>query len=118
MIPRPETNEYAARTIAFDLALERLPLVFTSEEVLEWIHDVADWVEDAWVGARIIADTVNDPRRQHFPGARDRLYRRADGRLERYDPAVHGPWSRAGRPAEASPLLARVSPSGSPSSDR
>ena len=117
MIPRPETSDHEARTIAFDAALADLPLVFAPEQVLEWIHDKAGWVEDPWVGARIIADTVNDPRRQHFPGSRDRLYRRADGRFERYDPAVHGRWSKAGRPVETPPLLADVSPSGSPWSD-
>ena len=113
-----ETSEHEARTIAFDTALARLPLVFAAEDVLAWIHDNAGWVEDAWVGSRIIADTVNDRRRQHFPGSRDRLYRRADGRFERYDPAVHGLWSKAGRPAEARSAPMGVSPSGSPWLDR
>ena len=55
------------------------------DDLLEWVHDNACWVEDTWVEARIIADTVNDPRRQHLPGPRDRLYRRSEGRYERYD---------------------------------
>src|SRR5205823_12017086 len=105
-------------TIAFDAGLAGLPPVFAPEQVLECVHDNGGRVEVPWVGARIIADTVNDPRRQHFPGSRDLLYRRADGRFERYDPAVHGAWSKAGRPAEARSAPMGVSPSGSPWSDR
>jgi hypothetical protein len=45
-----------------------------------------------------IAGTVNDARRRHFPDPMDLVFRRSDGRYERYEVTVHGRWSRAGSP--------------------
>lgn len=89
------------RALAFGRALESVPPVFAAQDVFEWLHSNAEWVEDVWIEGRLAADTVNDHRRQHMPGPRDVLFGRVDGRYERYDPAMHGWWSDLGRPSEA-----------------
>lgn len=60
-------------------------------------------VDLALIEGLLIAGTVNDTRRRHFPDPMDIAFRRQDGLLERYDPEVHGRWSEGGtlRPVPA-----------------
>lgn len=108
MIPKPQTMSQESRREAFDLALRTLPREFEPADVYAWLHRNAPWIDDVWIQGRLVADTVNDRRRQHVPGPRDVLYGRIDGRFERYDPNAHGWWSNAGRPAEGPAATANV----------
>jgi hypothetical protein len=108
MIPTPQTVTQDSRREAFDLALRTLPREFEPSDVFAWLHRNAPWIDDTWIDGRLVADTVNDRRRQHMPGARDVLYGRPDGRYERYDPNAHGWWSDSGMPAEPPTPTARV----------
>ena len=108
MIPTPQRITQESRREAFDLALRSLPEAFWPGSVGTWLHENAVWVEDVWIEGRLAADTVNDRRRQHMSGPRDLLFGRADGRYERYDPAVHGAWSATGSPEPAGTRAASV----------
>src|SRR5439155_12421651 len=101
VIPMPQRITQESRREAFDLAVRSLPDEFGPGSVETWLHENAGWIEDVWIEGRLAADTVNDRRRQHMPGPRDVLFGRADGRYERYDPAVPGRWSATGRPEPA-----------------
>src|SRR5437588_12525719 len=112
MIPNPQTITQQGRREAFDLALRTLPRRFQPMDLYAWLHGNAPWVEDVWIEGRLVADTVNDRRRQHMPGPRDLLFGRPDGTFEPYDPNAHGWWSTSGRPAEppAATATATVTP--------
>jgi hypothetical protein len=98
MVQRPDIQTQRDRLETFDLAVAHQPLAFERADLFRWFHEHASWVEDVWIEGRIAADTVNDPRRQHVPAPRDLLFATPGGRYERYDPAMHGWWSKAGRP--------------------
>ena len=74
------------------------PPTFTDDTLLAWYERRVPWVDPLWVRGRITADTVNDRGRQHLPHPLDLLFRRADGRLERYVASKHGSWSALGEP--------------------
>ncbi len=94
----------------FAEALDALPEVFSQDDLSRWFAATAPWVDPLWVEGRLVGDTVNDRGRQHIPSPMDLLFLRADGRFERYNPAVHGRWSRVGAPV----LSLAVGPEGRP----
>lgn len=80
---------------------------FTQEDVEHWFGRRHGDVQRSTIRAHLTAGTVNNQRRVHFGiPVGDLLFRRPDGRLERYDPLHHGRWRR-GLPA-AGPSSARV----------
>jgi hypothetical protein len=79
-------------------ALHAQPDAFDDAALVAWFTNHAPSVDRLWVEGRITADTVNDPGRRHLPKPRDLLFRRSDGRLERYVASRHGAWSAAGLP--------------------
>jgi hypothetical protein len=114
MIHRPDIISQHDRLEAFEEAVAAQPAVFERTHLLGWFDENAPWVEELWIDGRIVADTVNDRGRQHIPGPRDLLFGRSDGRYERYDPAVHGWWTRAGRPVQSALASPTVRPLFSP----
>ena len=84
-------------------AIQAQPGPFGEADVVSWFALRAPWVDPLWVEGTLVAGTVNDRDRRHFPGPRDLLFRMADGRLERYVRGRHGFWSKAG-----TPIMARI----------
>jgi hypothetical protein len=92
-LPDPSVSEASLLLVA----VHGQPAVFGPEHILGWFERNAPSIDPTW-----IADSVNDDhRRQHCPGPRDVLFRRTDGRLELYAPALHGWWSASGTPTDA-----------------
>jgi|SRR2546422_9037860 len=77
-------------------AIQARPEPFGDADVATWFARRAPWVDPLWVEGMLVAGTVNDRGRRHFPEPRDLLFRMADGRLERYVRGRHGCWSKAG----------------------
>ena len=99
---RPPTF-HAPTAADLEEARSRLRDAISAQEgPFDW-YDVADRlrarsasVDLALLEGLLIAGTVNDTRRRHVPDPMDLAFRRDDGLLERYDPAVHGRWSNGG----------------------
>jgi len=83
-------------------AVSREPTPFDPAEIAAWLSERFPNTDPRLIEGLLIAGTVNDPRRQHFPEPEDLLFCRDDGRYERYDPSMHGRWTKAGRPRLAS----------------
>lgn len=72
---------------------------FTQEDVERWLLGRHGDVRRSAIRAHLSAGTVNNQSRVHFGmPVGDLVFRRSDGKLERYDPARHGRWRR-GLPA-------------------
>ncbi len=82
-------------------AIQAQPGPFGEADVVSWFARRAPWVDPLWVEGELVAGTVNDRGRRHFPGPLDLLFRKADGRLEPYVRGRHGCWSKAGMPVMA-----------------
>ncbi len=93
--PRP-----AARALFRD-AVAAQPPGFSPRAVPLWFEEHAPWVPPLLVEGLFISGTVNEPARRHYPHPDDVVFRRDDGRYERYKPEVQGWWSTLGLPAPA-----------------
>jgi hypothetical protein len=78
-------------------AVSREPAPFDPERIAWWAGDQFPATDRFLLEGLLIAATVNDPRRQHYPEPQDLMFRRADGRYERYEASVHGRWTKSGR---------------------
>jgi hypothetical protein len=83
-------------------AVAREPSPFDPGEIAAWLGERFPRTDPRLIEGLLIGGTVNDPRRQHFPEPDDVLFCRDDGRYERFDPSVHGRWTKSGRPRLAS----------------
>jgi hypothetical protein len=84
-----------ARSLLRD-AVASQPGPFDWYEVADRVRARSASLDLALLEGLLIAGTVNDTRRRHFPDPMDLAFRRDDGLLERYDPAFHGRWSDVG----------------------
>lgn len=73
----------------------------TNKAVREWILKKYPGTNPTTINCQIVVSTVNQPSRIHYPenhkprladSQYDFLYRPEKGRLEIYDPAIHGVW--------------------------
>jgi len=94
--PTAATLEEARSLLRDAIASQREP--FDWYQVADAARAHSSDVDLALLEGLLIAGTVNDTRRRHFPDPMDLVFRRDDGLLERYDPAIHGRWSEAGTP--------------------
>jgi len=94
LAPTPADLE-EARSLLRD-AVASQPGPFDWYDVAARVRTRSSNVDLALLEGLLIAATVNDTRRRHFPDPMDLAFRREDGLLERYDPAVHGRWSEGG----------------------
>jgi hypothetical protein len=77
--------------------------VFSRDDMKGWFAQRYPNIKESTVRAHIRAGTVNDPNRVHYSmKVGDLVFKRSDGRFERYDSQRHGHW-RSGRPLGSQP---------------
>jgi hypothetical protein len=86
----------ARAVIRYAVTMQRAPL--DRDGIAAWVLNRFPAADPHLIEGLLVAATVNDCRRQHYPDPDDLLYRRDDGTFEHYDPSVHGRWARSGRP--------------------
>jgi hypothetical protein len=107
-MPRKESSDAWSTPQTDDLAVDRarhlvrqavaeLQEPFSRVDVFGWFDEHAPDVPRLVVDGLLIAGTVNDPHRQHFPDPEDLLFAGEGGRYWKYDPHLHGRWSVGGR---------------------
>lgn len=80
-------------------AVSDMPAVFRGSDLVVRFKKQYPLVKETTVRTHISCATVNLPSRIHCHRDHDLLFKRPDGRLERYDIAVHGLWKN-GQPIE------------------
>lgn len=75
-------------------AVKDLPQPFTRDDVDRWFDANYPRVKHSTIQAHLTAGSVNDRNRLHYTmDVGDLLFKRSDGRFERYDAARHGWWT-------------------------
>ncbi len=85
-----------------EYALNDLPEIFTTDEVLGWFRSRYPKLKDGTVRAHLSGMSVNNPTRRHYSGllAHGLLYKVDRYHYTRYDPERHGTFDKLGRQAE------------------
>lgn len=83
------------RQIMAEEALTELPAIFTTADMIAWVHQRYPLFKESTVKMHLIALSANDPNKRHYKGSRtvwrNRLFKLGPNQFRRYEPATDPP---------------------------